>query len=106
MNVTEDQKIILSSVKFEEINTLDKFATVANNRMVIWRKLHNEERYLHGEDPSDTFTCPQPNAVTDTGFPACFCKKDEVFKVDSTEYNDRVIIHHLKKVQFIDTLND
>ena len=88
--IVEQGHVALAGVKFSEIKELDKFATVANDKIVVWRKLRDGEVYLIGEDPSDDYTCPQPNAVTDTGFPACFCKNDYVFHVDSTEYNDSV----------------
>jgi hypothetical protein len=88
---------ILKSVKFGDVRDLDKFATVANNRIVVWRKLTSKVNYLLGEDPDDEYTCPQPNAVTDTGFPAVFRPSCEVFLVDSSEYNDGVEIRNMQR---------
>ena len=90
MKIVENDQIVLSSCRFSDIKELDKFATIANNRIVVWRKIKDKLDYLIGDDPDDYYTCPQPNAVTDTGFPACFKPYADVFKVASTEYNDSV----------------
>lgn len=90
MKIVEDGADILSSVTFKEIKVFDKFATVANSKVVFWRKLGDKINYLHGEDPNDCYTCPQPNAVTDSGFPATFNAEDKVFRAESSEYNDMV----------------
>lgn len=83
---------VLCSVQFQEIPVFDKFATVANGRIVVWRKLTDKINYLVGEDPNCMYTPPQPNAVTDTGFPATFRYNCAVFKVESTQYNDEVVL--------------
>jgi hypothetical protein len=93
---TDGNDTLMNSVRFIDIPCCDKFATIANGRLTVWRKMKDTLDYLVGQDPSCEYTCPQPNAITDSGFPACFSASDEVFKVNSSEYNDRVILDSLK----------
>ena len=96
MKIVEDGSDVLSSVTFKDIKVFDKFSTVANNKIVVWRKLCDKINYLHGEDPNCDYTCPQPNAITETGFPATFNPNCKVFRTASSEYNDIVKMTLLK----------
>lgn len=73
-----DVKVLL----FQNIPVGNKFVTVANNKIVVWTKIHNQVQYYSG-DADDGYTCPAPNAITVfDGFPGVFQGNTEVAELN------------------------
>lgn len=68
-------------VKFCDLYEGQKFATVANNRVVVWTKIYEGDPVFKAGDTDDGYTCPMATAISDDGFPAVFRGDDAVCPV-------------------------
>jgi hypothetical protein len=72
-------------LNFENVLIGDKFATIANAKIVVWTKIRDGLKFFEGES-DDGYTCPVENAITDGGFSACFRAGNLVFPVDTKRF--------------------
>ena len=72
----------IQPVLFIEMKVGEKFATVANRKIVVWTKIRDGRKFLQGQT-DDGWTCPVENAITDTGFSAVFEDSTYVMLVDT-----------------------
>ena len=74
----DDVKVLL----FQNIPIGNKFVTVANNKIVVWTKIHNQVQFYSGES-DDGYTPFAPNAITVfDGFPGVFHGNEEVAELN------------------------
>lgn len=71
---------------FSHIKAGQKFATVANNAVVIWSKVYDGDPVYKSGDTDDGYTCPIPNVISDCGFSAVFYDETTVCPVETRRY--------------------